>query len=115
MWVLLNHVKADQRAAFETFAFEHLLPALKKAAATDPILKRVHSQTRMLVPKEANPDGTYTYIWLMDPVVPGADYSYEGILGRAFSKEQTDAAIALMQKSMASPQVGYTVTASPRW
>jgi len=69
----------------------------------------------MLVPKEANPDGTYTYIWLMDPVVPGADYSYEGILGKAFSKEQTDAAIALMQKSMASPQVGYTVTASPRW
>jgi hypothetical protein len=26
-------------------------------------------QTRTLYPTEANEDGTYTYVWLMDPVV----------------------------------------------
>jgi hypothetical protein len=115
MWVLLNHVKADQRTAFETFAFERLLPALKKGIASDPLAKKVHSQTRMLVPKEANPDGTYTYIWLMDPVVSGADYSYRAILEKAYSKQETDAAIGLMEGAMAGPQVGYTVVSSPRW
>jgi hypothetical protein len=115
MWVLLNHVKADQRASFETFAYERLLPALKKGAASDPLLKKLHSQTRMLVPREANPDGTYTYIWLMDPVVPGADYEYRAILEKAYSKEETAAAIALMEKAMATPQVGYTVSSSTRW
>jgi hypothetical protein len=115
MWVLLNHVKADQRASFETFTYERLLPALKKGAASDPLLKKVHAQTRMLVPKEANADGTYTYNWLMDPVVPGADYAYRAILERAYSKQETDAAIALMEGSMAGPQVGYTVSSSGRW
>jgi hypothetical protein len=115
MWVLLNHVKADQRTAFETFVYERLLPALKKGAASDQLAKKVHSQTRMLVPKEANPDGTYTYIWLMDPVAPGADYSYRAILEKAYSKQETDAAIALMEGAMAGPQVGYTVSSSPRW
>jgi hypothetical protein len=115
MWVLLNHVKADQRASFERFAYERLLPALKKGAAADPILKKVHGQTRMLVPKEANPDGTYTYIWLMDPVAPGADYEYRAILEKAYSKQETEEAIALMEGSMASPQVGYTVSSSTRW
>lgn len=115
MWVLLNYVKADQRASFETFAFERLLPALEKGAASDPVLRKVHSQTRMLVPQHANPDGTYTYIWLMDPVVPGADYEYRPILERAFSKRETDAALALMEGAMAAPQVGFAVSASKRW
>jgi hypothetical protein len=115
MWVVLNHVKADQRAAFETFAFERLLPALKKAAASDQLAKKLRSQTRMLVPKEANADGTYTYIWLMDPVVPGADYSYRAILEKGHSKQEADAAIALVESAMASPPVAYTVSSSPRW
>ena len=62
MWVLLNHVKADQRRAFETFAFEHLLPAARKLAASDPTVKKMLSQTRMLVPKEADPNGTYLHL-----------------------------------------------------
>ena len=115
LWVLLNHVKADQRASFETFAYERLQPALKKAAASDPLMRKVHSQTRMLAPQEANADGTWTYIWLMDPVVPGADYSYRAILEKAYSKQETDAAIALMESAMAGPQVGYAVAASKRW
>lgn len=115
MWVLLNNVKAEERATFETFAFERLLPALKKASASDPVFRKVHGQTRMLVPKEANPDGTYTYIWLMDPVVPGGDYQYRAILEKAYSKHEADAALALVERAMAGPQIAYEVSSSPRW
>jgi hypothetical protein len=115
VWVLLNHVKADQRTAFETFAYEHLMPAVEKIASSDPVVRRVRSQTRMLVPKEPNADGTYTYIWLMDPVVPEADYSYRGILSKVYSKERTDAALALVDKAMTGPQVGYVLTPSTTW
>jgi hypothetical protein len=115
VWVLLNHVKADQRTAFETFAYEHLMPAVEKIASSDPVIRRVRSQTRMLVPKEPNADGTYTYIWLMDPVVPEADYSYRGILGKVYSKERTDAALALVDGAMTGPQVGYVLAPSTVW
>jgi hypothetical protein len=115
VWVLLNHVKADQRTAFEHFAYEHLMPAVEKSASSDPVVRRVRSQTRMLVPKEPNADGTYTYIWLMDPVVPEADYSYRGILSKVYSKERTDAALALVDGAMTGPQVGYVLAPSTVW
>jgi hypothetical protein len=115
VWVLLNHVKADQRTAFETFAYEHLMPAVEKVASSDPVVKRLRNHTRLLVPKEPNADGTYTYIWLMDPVVPEADYSYRGILSKVYSKERTDAALALVDGAMSGPQVGYVLAPSAVW
>jgi len=115
MWVILNHVKADRRANFEAFLYERLLPALQKASASDQTSAKLHKQTRVLVPKEANSDGTYTYIWVMDPVVPGADYDYRAILERAYSKADTDGALALVDGAMASPQVVYVVASSTRW
>ena len=115
VWVILNHVKADQRTAFEKFAYEHLMPAVDKVASSDPVVKRVRSQTRLLVPKEPNADGTYTYIWLMDPVVPEADYSYRGILSKVYSKERIDAALALVDGAMTGPQVAYVLAPSTVW
>ena len=69
MWVILNHVKADKRAQFEKYVYEVLLPALEKNAESDPISRNIIKQTRMLEPSRANKDSSYTYIWLMDPIV----------------------------------------------
>jgi len=60
--VILNHVKADKRQQYETLLFEGRLPALRDNAKTDPMARRVLEHTRMLLPTEANADGTYTYI-----------------------------------------------------
>ena len=114
MWVILNHVKADKRAQFEKYVYEVLLPALEKNAESDPISRNIIKQTRMLEPSRANKDSSYTYIWLMDPLVKKADYSYPGILNRVHSPEETKKYISMQKECLVGPQVGYRVKQG-RW
>ena len=114
MWVILNHVKADKRQQFEKFVYEVLLPALEKNAESDPISKNIIEQTRMLEPRRANKDSSYTYIWLMDPLVKKADYSYPGILSRIHSPEETKKYISMQKECLVGPQVSYRVKQG-RW
>ena len=109
MWVILNHVKADKRQEFEKFVYEILLPALKEDAKVDLTSKKIIEQTRMLEPKRANKDSSYTYIWLMDPIVKDADYSYPGILNKVYSPEETKKYISMNDECLVSPQIGYRV------
>ena len=109
MWVILNHVKADKRQQFEKFAYEILLPALKEKAKSDLISKQIIDQTRMLEPMRANKDSSYTYIWLMDPLVKDANYSYPGILGQVYSPEETKKYISMNDECLVGPQVSYRV------
>jgi len=114
MWVILNHVKADKRAQFEKFVYEVLLPAFEKNAEGDPISRNILEHTRMLEPRWAKKDSSYTYIWLMDPLVKDADYSYPGILNRVHSPEETEKYISMQLECLVVPQVGYSVKQG-RW
>ena len=109
MWVILNHVKADKRQQFEKFVYEILLPALEEGAKVDLTSKKIIEQTRMLEPRSANKDSSYTYIWLMDPIVKDADYSYPGILNKVYSPEETKKYISMNDECLVSPQIGYRV------
>jgi hypothetical protein len=114
MRVIINHVKADKRAQFEKYIYEVLLPAVEKNAESDPISKNILEQTRMLEPSQANEDGSYTYIWLMDPYVEDADYSYKGILTRVHGPEETEKYLSMARECLAVPQVFYRVKQG-RW
>ena len=109
MWVILNHVKADKRQQFEKFVYEILLPALKEDAKVNLTSKKIIEQTRMLEPRTANKDSSYTYIWLMDPIVKDADYSYPGILNKVYSPEETKKYISMNDECLVSPQIGFRV------
>ena len=114
MWVILNHVKADKRQQFEKFVYEILLPALEENAKNDSKTRNLIEQTRMLEPRRANKDSSYTYIWLMDPLVKDADYSYPGILNRVHSPEETEKYISMQLECLVVPQVSYRVKQG-RW
>ena len=114
MWVILNHVKADKRAQFEKFVYEVLLPAFEKNAEGDPISRNSLQHTRMLEPRQANKDSSYTYIWLMDPFVKEANYSYKGIISRVHSPEETEKYLSMMGECLVGPQVSYRVKQG-RW
>jgi len=114
MWVILNHVKADKRQQFEKFVYEILLPALEENAKNDSKTRNLIEQTRMLEPRFANKDSSYTYIWLMDPLVKDAIYSYPGILKRVYSPEETKKYISMNNECLVSPQVAYPVKQG-RW
>tara|TARA_B110000438_G_scaffold224861_1_gene218795 strand:- start:150 stop:581 length:432 start_codon:yes stop_codon:yes gene_type:complete len=114
MWVILNHVKVDKRQQFEKFAYNVLLPALKENAKSNLTTRKMIGQTRMLEPIRANKDSSYTYIWLMDPLVKGAIYSYPDILNRVYSPEETKKYISMNNECLVSPQVAYPVKQG-RW
>ena len=80
---LYNYIKPDKVENFKKFNHEYLHPLFLKEnnAAT--------WSARMLEPLRANEDGTYTYIYLMDPVVstPGA-YAFLPPMSREYGEEK---------------------------
>ena len=68
----------------------------------------------MLEPRRANKDSSYTYIWLMDPLVKKANYSYPDILNRVHSPEEAEEYISMHNECLVGPQVSYPVKQG-RW
>jgi hypothetical protein len=101
VWLLLNHVKGGKWEQHRDFVHKILMPAAEKA---DPEAFR-HS--RFLHPAEQNEDGTYTSVFLMDPVIEGADYGILSLLKKAYGDDKAEEYIKLWNESLASPQVGY--------
>ncbi|MDF1560230.1 MAG: nuclear transport factor 2 family protein [Bacteroidales bacterium] len=99
--IIYNYVKADKVEDFKKFNNEFLHPLFLKennAAAMS---------ARMLEPLRANEDGTYTYIYLMDPVVstPGA-YAFLPPLSKEYGEERAREIIKEgFTDALARPQV----------
>jgi hypothetical protein len=104
IWVLLNHVKADKLEQHERFVEDILMPAAEKV---EPATFR---HTRFLLPAEPNEDGTFTSVFLMDPLIEDADYTFDGLLTKAYGEEQAKEYLKLWEESAAGPQVGYVLT-----
>lgn len=82
--IVLNHVKPDKVAQFEDFNKNYLSPA---GAETNP---QVKANVRMQKPVYINADGTYTYVYFMDPYKGSLNYSIDYTLNAKFGKEKAD-------------------------
>ncbi len=82
--VALDYIKRDKREQIERFydLFWHNPDAWP---AED---QQTHDITRLLYPTEANEDGTYTYAWIFDPSIEGADYSIPSLLQKMYGDEK---------------------------
>jgi hypothetical protein len=88
VWVIVNYVKADKRAQFERFCSEQFWPLARKLNPAD---QRAFRQTRVLNAVRAEADGTYAYVFIMDPKIPRQNYSIEAFLKKMYAKEQAAA------------------------
>ena len=86
VWLIVTHVKGDQKPAFEQWVKEVFYPALHKSQ--NPMHKAQLNATRWLEPAAQNEDKTWTYAWIMDPVVPKADYDIPTLLNTAYGEEK---------------------------
>lgn len=66
--IVMNYVKADKVAQFEEFNTHYLMPATKEYNA------KTKQTVRMQKSAGQNKDGTYTYIYFMDPYVSSNNY-----------------------------------------
>jgi hypothetical protein len=110
VWVLVNVVKPDKREQFEKFVFEIFWPGAKKLSAA---YQQAFKQTRVLKPVEADKDGNYPYLFIMDPIVPSVDYSLFGVPVKMYGEQKETEYMDMFIDAMASPQqIKYTVVQS---
>jgi hypothetical protein len=83
VWVIINPVKADKRAQFERFLHEIFWPGASKLS---PQEQKLFRQTRILHPVVPEADGSYSYFFIMDPLIPKADYDIEKFLIKMYGE-----------------------------
>ena len=106
VWVILNHIKAEKLEAFENFIHSVLMPAV---AHLHP---DVYNKTRVLHPSGPNENGTYTCIFIMDPVVTNGSYDIGNILCEYYPHDQAQEYMKIWDDVLESPQVSYNLVQS---
>ena len=103
-------VKADKRKQYEHFVHDIFWPGAGKLSASG---QRVFRQTRVMHPAKANADGTYTYLFIMDPYINGEDYDIESLTKKMYGAKQGAEYYKLFAGAVvAGKDVGYRVTQS---
>ena len=100
VWVVVHQVKADRRSDFENFVRNTLVPAIDQSKAGNA---QAVQHTRFLIPGEPEPDGSYRYMFVMDPVIEGVDYSIENMMIDKYGEEKGKAIVEELSSMMAGP------------
>jgi hypothetical protein len=99
VWVCVDRVKADRRDDYRRFLFDVKAPAVRA------IRSEAHASVRLLEPSTPDPDGTWPFIWLMDPALPGEDYETAAMLEAFYGKERAIEYLRLWDEMCADEQV----------
>ena len=103
-------VKPGKQKQYEHFVHDIFWPGAKKLSAAG---QKVFRQTRVLHPTQANPDGTYTYLFIMDPFIKGEDYDIESLVKKMYGAKQGATYYKLFtDATVAGKDVGFRVTQS---
>lgn len=84
VWIVVTYVKDAARPEFEKWVQEVFYTALQKSA--NPMHQDQLNNTRWLEPASQNEDKSWTYVWIMDPVVPKADYDIPTLLNATYGE-----------------------------
>ena len=103
VWVWAYTVKADKRKQYEHFVHDIFWPGASKLSAAE---QRVFRQTRVMHPAQANSNGTYTYLFIMDPLIKGADYGIESLTKKMYGSKQGTEYLKLFGGALAGNDVG---------
>lgn len=112
IWV--NHVKSNRQEQFEQFLDAFLKGAdevVKTGKGEAPDL-RAYRSVRLLKPAQAEEGGTYTYVFLADPYIEGANYDILAMLKKTYSDEEAHRIFGLFEESLARSQDGIMVQQS---
>ena len=104
VWVWSYPVKADKRSQYEHFVHDVFYKGASKLSGNN---LRALRQTRVMHPTKANPDGSYTYLFIMDPVVKGEKYDIETLVKKMYGPEEGAKHYKLFEDALAGKDVGY--------
>jgi hypothetical protein len=83
--VVIVNVKGELKNEFDIWVKDVLYDALYKSKSE---MKKAQLKTvRWLEPVRQNRDSTWTYSWIMDPIIPNTDYDILTFLEKEYGKE----------------------------
>jgi hypothetical protein len=85
IWIIINHIKPEKREQFERFVHEVFWPMASKLSADE---QKLFKQTRILHPTGPEEDGTYSYLFIMDPLITGGDYNIASLLRKQYGEQK---------------------------
>lgn len=107
VWVVAYKVRPAMRAQYEGFVTRFWRTGLDYGAQHDPLVLSTFRHTRVLYPNRMNADSTYTYTFLMDPVVQGADYDIEKLLDRMLPVDRAAQEYQAFSESLATDRAEF--------
>jgi hypothetical protein len=101
--VILNFVKADKTADFES-----VLAKLKEglAKSTKPERKAMATGWKVFKATEAGPNSAVIYVFVIDPVAKGQEYSVGNLLVEAFGSDEGNKLYKTYSDSYSNPAIG---------
>lgn len=84
--IVVTYVKDESKSDFEKWINDVLYAALNKTK--NPMKIDQLKVTRWLVPTHQNEDKTWTYVWIMDPIIPNTDYDIPTFLNKEYGEEK---------------------------
>ncbi len=99
--IVLNFIKPDKTADFEA-----VIAKLKEAlqSSENPQRKEQAAGWKVYKSADAGPGGAAVYIYIVDPVIKGADYGVTTILSEAFMDDEQAALLKQYVDSYATGQ-----------
>lgn len=103
VWIIVNNVKEPVKADYEKWMTDIFFAPMK--TTQDPVLKKQFNATRWLTPAQQNEDKTWTYCFLLDPVIENGDYDIEHFLVKTYGEAKGKAYLQQYEGFMASGQM----------
>ena len=110
VWVIVNFIKDEAKADYLSWMNTYFFPALKNSK--DPVIQKQYQCTRWLEPLRQNADKTWTYAFIMDPVVPNANYDITFLLKQTYGEEKGGELAKQMESYFALPTTAYALMQS---
>lgn len=106
--IVIVKVKEDSKEDFDLWIKDVLYDALYKS---ESMMKKAQLKaTRWLEPTKQNEDGTWTYSWIMDPMIPGTNYDIIPFLTSEYGEKEGMKHWATYLTFMAGPPQSIIVT-----
>jgi hypothetical protein len=108
VWVCVSIIKADRREEFARFVKEVKAPAVRAVRPAE------QASIRFLEPVAPNADGTWSFVWLMDPALPGETYEIAPVFEEFYGHQKAVAHLRHWDEMHVGDQLFYeSVQAAP--
>ena len=113
MMIIFNTVKADAKQDYMKFMENLFFPMVRDHKK--PMIREQHLKTRWLGPVTQNEDGSWTFVYLMDPLVENGNYQFPPLFEEKFGQEKAKELLEQYSSFLAAPMRVHSLVQLQFW